>query len=952
VSFTRKRCAVLVGLLLFLSVSLPALDPSLAVSQYARKHWQVEDGLPQNYVTSLTEDADGLLMVGTSGGVARFDGIDFQPIVLDEQTGISREWINGVAVDGAGRLWMASRDAGLYLHKDGVSRQVLNSDITLASLVGFPDGSVAAIGAGVWFFENETPVRIADGGAGDLSWESLLLLPDGRRLACHPSGVHVYEGRNRSLVFPTSPSTGRPLSLHRGASGRVYVGTTSGLIVLNVAAPSKFQQVMGVGGPVVSVVEDRDGQIWAATWGNGLYRVWNSRVEQITDPLDLPDTFIHTLYEDREGSLWIGTRTGLSRWRSSSIVPYGPREGLGAQFLSVVAGDGVDGLWIGSWRTGLHHLRAGSFTKLDLGDQESTTLISVVAVAPDGSLWYADWQKLNHSRNGKVHSFLPEQLGHTSRVLAILFDRKGRMWLGHVDGVDVYESADITAPYSRKVQAHHVRCLLEARDGSVWVGTRTGLIRIVNGKEEYLSGLPHPDVTALHQDRHGRIWVATRGNGLALVEGETLRVFDQRHGLPALPVFAMQHDADGDLWFSSPAGLFSIRGNQLDALASGTTQQVNPTSYGAEDGLRTVEFQNAGFPTSWKDQNGSLWFASVQGLVEVRPRQLHSLPPPSVIIREVRSHNRSNEVSFTTNRLANASSMQFRYRVDDLQQDWISLGGQRVLRLDNLQAGRHYVRLAARELGGEWGPEASFWIEQPPRWFETWWFRLLLALTLAGLLWGAYRWRMLIVKSRYAAILTERSRIAREWHDTLLAGFSAISWQLDATSKLVHQQPEAASQSIELARNMVKHYRAEARRVIWDLREDQSDFANLAEAIQAASDALTRDTPAKVFVATEGELPDLPSELRLNLLRIAQEAMGNAIHHASPSRVDVRLQATGDAIELTVIDDGCGFDPGGIHPGHFGMAIMKERAEKFGGHVVVDSKLGGGTAVRAWVPWK
>lgn len=940
----------IVCLLLWCAAALHALDPSLAVSQYARKHWQVEDGLPQNYVTSITQEPGGLLVVGTSGGVARFDGLRFEPIVLEEETGISREWITALAVDHAGNLWIASRDAGLYLHKEGRTQRPRGSSPRLDSMAVLRDGSIAGIGWGTWRIRDEEPRGTGEDKSVDLSWEALLELPDGRMLMCTSAGVFAYRGEARELLLPSGAALGATLSLHRGGSGAVYLGTTTGLFLLDISDTLRARRVEGVKGSVVSIVEDRDGQIWAATWGDGLYRVRSGKAEQITSDRELPDDFVHTLHEDEEGSLWIGTRAGLSRWKSGPIVPYGPPEGLGAQFLSVVAGDGKDGLWVGSWRSGMHQMRKEHFTRYSLGSEEATTLIASIAVAPDGSLWYADWRKLNHATERGVLSYWPQTLGHRSRAEAILFDRQGRMWVGEAGGVHVYAGADISAPEKTWMRDHHVRCLLEARDGAVWVGTKQGLARIAEGAETQLKGLPHPDVAALHQDGNGRIWAATRVNGIVLIDGDTPRAFDQRHGLPALPVYSIQDDLDGNLWLSSPSGLFSIASEELDALVSGAGSEVNPVPYSDEDGLRTVEFQNVGFPATWRDARGSLWFASVQGLVEVRPRQVRALPPPVVRITGTHSRDRANEVRFTSNRLGSAGRVRFRYRVEGLQEEWILLASQRVLRLDSLPAGKHHVLLAAREEGGAWGPAASLWIVQPPRWFETWWFYAACVLLLLGLVLLVYRWRLSLVRARYALVTEERNRIGREWHDTLLAGFSAISWQLDAALKSLGDRSEPARDAIQIAGDMVRHYRTEARRVIWDLRHSAPEQESLPQAIERTLAEMAFGPELRTEVIAEGSPGKMDPELAQSVLRICQEAALNAARHAAAKHLRIHLDFNGSQLKASVSDDGKGFDPACIARGHFGLAIMRERATRYGGTLDVESAPGEGTVIRATLP--
>jgi|GEM_PF-2353528 len=936
--------------LLLLTLPVIALDPTRAVTQYARKHWQVEDGLPQNYVTSIIQERSGLLVVGTSGGVARFDGLRFQPIILDEASGISREWITSLAEDAANNLWISSRDTGIYLQQGGRTRPLPSPEVRFDSAIVRQDNTIAGMGPGLWSVRNGTLQQLQQDHAVDLSWNSLLELPDGRLLVCTSKGLYVYRGDRRQLWLETDQTHGTPISLHRGHSGRVYLGTTKGIYEIDTSFQGRASAIPGVNGSVVSIVEDRDGQVWAATWGNGLYRVNNGKVEQITDTEILPDRFVHALHEDTEGSLWIGTRVGLSRWKSGPIVPYGPPEGLSANYLSVVAGDGKQGLWIGSWRSGTHHYSQGGFAPQDIGSDEGTTLIRSIAPAPDGSLWCAEWYRLTHLSAKERTSYDAEQLGHSSNVEAILFDRSQRMWLATSKGLYVYDQPSVESRRTDLLPNQRVRTLLEDRKGRMWVGSMEGLSRIDDGHVVEIQGLPQPMITALFEDSRGRVWATTRVNGLVWIDGDTPRVFDQRHGLPALPIYAMQEDNFGIFWLTSPAGLFSVSMAALDALLAGERTRLDSVVYGPEDGLRTIEFQNVGFPNSSKDTAGDLWFASVNGLVRVRPQPPRQEPPPKVLLLEHRSQGRSNELRFTADQLGSTVRTQFRYQVENLYKEWIVLGGERSLRLDSLPAGRHHVRIAARQQGGAWGDPISLWITQPPRWFETWWFYTLCLLFAAAVVFAVYRWRMRSLRARYALVTEERNRIGREWHDTLLAGFSAISWQLDAALKSLGDRSEPTSDAIRIAGDMLRHYRTEARRVIWDLRRSTPEQENLPQAIERTLSEMALSSDLKTEIRSEGKATALDPELAQSVLRICQEAVLNAARHADPRNLRIHLAFTGAQLEASVTDDGKGFDPLHVERGHFGLAIMRERASRWGGKVEVLSERGKGTTVRATLP--
>lgn len=936
---------------LLLTQAVPALDPAFTLSQYAKRNWHVEHGLPQNYVTSIAQEADGRLIVGTSGGAARFDGIQFTPIVLDERSGISREWINAVEALPDGTLWIMTRDAGTYGNRLGKSSAVPPPPPNFTSSVLLRDGSLVASGSGTWRAERGGFQKLSGYGGGDLSWESILELPNGRLLLCDASGLYVIDAERTRLIRATDAVTGRPLSLAGGRGGAVYLGTTVGLFRLTLVPELTLRRVQGVEGPVVSVVEDRDALVWAATWGRGLFRVASKGVSRWGRENGLTDDFVHSLFEDREGSLWIGTRSGLSRWRSGPIVPYGPEEGLDAQFLSTVTGNRQNGILVGSWRSGVHRLKDGRFAAVPLGFPVETTLIRAMAFAPNGDLWFSDWAALHHESPHGHTVYRGAQLGHDPSAHAILFGRNGSLWLGGLDGLYAYTEPDLPAHPPIRWSDRQIHCLLEARDGTIWAGTGQGLLAIRNGAMREISGLPHPSVSALWEDSGGRVWAATRANGILRVEGERAIVFDRRQGLPELPVYGIVEDRSRRLWLSSPAGLFAVSLAALDAVASGARKALEPLAFDADDGLRSIEFQNVGSPSVWRDDDGHLWFTTVRGLVEVRPEALHAAPPPRILTSTVQSIGRTHEIAFTTGQLYHADRAEFRYRVEGLQTGWIPLGTQRTLRLDTLPAGEHRIDIAARMPGSDWGIPALVRIAQPPRWFETWWFYAANGFLLAALLWAVYRWRVARVRSRYALVAEERNRLGREWHDTLLAGFAAITWQLDAASKaLPSAGAEATRDAIGTAKDMLRYYRNEARRVIWDLRHNSPEQESLPSALERTLRELLREGRPQYRVTLEGDPSVIPAELAHGLLRICQEAALNASRHAEANSISVHLAVSPTRVEARVSDDGRGFDPAAVPDGHFGLAIMKERAARFGGRLRVESAPGAGTTIHAEFP--
>jgi signal transduction histidine kinase len=256
--------------------------------------------------------------------------------------------------------------------------------------------------------------------------------------------------------------------------------------------------------------------------------------------------------------------------------------------------------------------------------------------------------------------------------------------------------------------------------------------------------------------------------------------------------------------------------------------------------------------------------------------------------------------------------------------------------------------------GGEWStPAAVIEVDQLPMFYQRSSFLLLMALACGGILAAIFLWRVHVIRSRYALIAAERTRIAREWHDTLVAGFSAISWQLEETLSQIRTVPDSAVETIKLALKMVHHYRAEARSVIWDLREKRDESETLGDAIAAVLGRVAGGSGIQSTVEVAGTFGRLPQDLERNLLRICHEAGSNAKQHGRATHIVVSLAYRKDSLCLRVEDDGQGFEPRtavDTARGHFGMAVMRERAERFGGELHVVSRPGNGTIVEALIP--
>jgi signal transduction histidine kinase len=310
------------------------------------------------------------------------------------------------------------------------------------------------------------------------------------------------------------------------------------------------------------------------------------------------------------------------------------------------------------------------------------------------------------------------------------------------------------------------------------------------------------------------------------------------------------------------------------------------------------------------------------------------------------------QVRYTAVHLSAPDRVEYWYKLEGLDADWVRAGSRRPVDYNSLPHGSYRFVVLAEALGAP-PAEDSYAFVVLPHYYETAWFRLAALGLLGGLVWLAFRMRLRQIGSRFQLVLEERARLAREIHDTLAQGFVGISSQLDAVSMAMPEDETPARQYLQMARRMARHSLTEARRSMMDLRASVLQDVDLAAALESGARVWTAGQPVEVSVEVDGDRRPLPQETEQQLLRIAQEAVANVIKHARASRIEIRLQREPKRLRLRIVDNGCGFeerDAFAAHGGHFGLIGMRERAERLGGELRLSSQPGHGTEVEVSVP--
>ena len=586
----------------------------------------------------------------------------------------------------------------------------------------------------------------------------------------------------------------------------------------------------------------------------------------------------------------------------------------------------------------------------------------------------------------------PSSLSNNA-VGKLFIDHTGKMWLATWDGFDCFDpNTGRFAVYKRDWQSRTESYydIAEDQKGGLWLGGTSGLQHFDPATREFRAyehnlndprSLSDNRVTSVHIDRSGTVWAATQ-NGLDKLDRDS-GMFTQyyvKDGLPSNRVHCILEDERGDLWMSTNKGL-----SRLDSVTK------TFKNYSASDGLPGMDL--TGWLTCFRSPTGEMFFGGFSGATAFYPDRVVDIPyVPPIVFTDFRLSGHSVEVGpgsplkksinyaenltlthtqntfsleFAALDYSNLSSNRYRYRLDGLDSQWNEApADQRVVNYTALPAGKYtfHVEMATGQSG--WSASgATLHIEVLPPWWGTWWFRTTCAALIVLIGFAAYSYRMHQIAQQFEMRLeervSERTRIARELHDTLLQSLHGLLLRFQAARNMLPRRLEEAMESLDGAIMRTEQAIAESRDTIKDLRSERIAPADLAELLTETGRELesagdSNGNPPVFRVTVEGQRQALAPALQEEVYRIARELLRNAFRHACAQRIEAEIRYDSHLLRVRIRDDGKGMDPRvlreGGHPGHWGLPGVRERAQRVGAKVDFWSEAEVGTEVQLTVP--
>jgi signal transduction histidine kinase/ligand-binding sensor domain-containing protein len=985
-----------------LAGSVYALDPNKRLTQYSHTSWRIQDGSAPAGIEAIAQTSDGYLWFSSdSQGVYRFDGVRFLPWTL-ASNGKTINKIVSVYGDHAGGLWALGEREIAHL-KGGV----VTSHFDLDGLQQFqqisedPDGSL-------WIVRGRTAVsdaplcRITDRAVKCFGKSDGVpispadsLLADGKGgfwLGGQTALVHWHDGvleMYRIEALKSNAGQNGIASMAHGPDGSLWVGIQAeghglGLGQLKEGAVKPFVTPTFDGSKVVvsAMIFDHDGNLWVGTAGKGIFRIHGNVVDHYQQTDGLSGDGVLALFEDREGIVWTVTSNGIDSFRDPSVTTFSAREGLRTDAAAGVLASRDGTIWVANAGS-LDQIKDGTVSSIRTGSGLPGHQVTSLLEDRAGNMWVGVDDGLYRFKSGHFRR-LPEP-NHQSlgMVVGMTEDNDGNIWaeclsnprkLVRIRDFRVREEF----PASQIPPGHS---LASDPHGGIWIATKKGDIALFqNGVFETkfpLNPGGDPSNRQIMSKADGSVIAGSEDGLVEWRQGKVHRM-TTKNGLPCNSVTSFIEDKENRWWLHTGCGVVQFPDSELERWLANPEAIVQTRVYDVLDGARPTG--GPSFNAAAYSSDGRVWFATGFVVEMVDPSRLSQKALPAQVYIEslvadrkefkatpnlkIPPNPRDLQIDYTSPTFSIPQKVNFRYRLDGYDRDWKDAGTRRQAFYTDLPPGGYSFRVIACNSDGVWNDSAAkldFYVA--PAYYQTNWFRVLCATVFLALLWAAYQLRARHLHKQFEMTLEarvgERTRIARDLHDTLLQSFHGLVFRFQAARNMLPNRPEEATQALDTALIRAEQALDESRHSIQGLRpglsaENDLDQMLITTGQELASSNHAEDGSPRFEVIVEGERRGLSPIIQDEISRIARELLRNAFRHAHAHEIEVEMRYQNDVFRLIVRDDGKGIDPkilqDGGRPGHWGLPGVQERARGIGARLEFLSEAGAGTEIRLTLP--
>lgn len=771
-----KRCVLQVAAIILFSLILSSLTVARGktLNQLAQNVVPLDPALENAAVTDLVQTRDGFVWIATEAGLARFDGVQFEVFNV-----FASDRITALCEGADGTLWIGALGGGVVAYRDGqfipayTSKNGLLTDVVRAiykdskGALWIATDSDGARQGGLNLLRDGkiTHITVADGLPTAHIW-SIYEGSGGLWLGTYGAGLVKYlNGKFTTFTTADGLPGDDVRSICEDSGGTLWIGTHDG--GLASYQNGSFKRYGGLSSNLILKLIAKDDALWIGTANGGLNRFSKGRFESLNSTDGLPSDTVGALVFDGEGNLWLGAIGALCALRDGHFTTYTTREGLPFDIVCPLTPARQGGLWIGTFGGGLSRYHNGVFSNYTEKDGLASSQINSLLEDREGRLWIGTYDAGLLSFDGKRFTRYKEISSKT--IKALYQDREGTIWIG-TDGDGLYRFRDGKFQhFVDGLASKIVIAIVEDGQGGVWLGTDGGGLSHLDSKGmtnfTTENGIANNRVWSLYREENGLLWIGT-DSGLTLMRGGKFFTFSRRQGLAGLSVNQILDDQLGNLWISSPKGVYRLAKRDLLDCADGRLQSVTSVAYGRADGMKSEQCTRWFQPAGCRTDDGRLWFPTVKGISTIHPattKQASKAPKcyvTSVLIdgnpisaEQTQTGRERFEFRYTCPSFTEPEKMIFRYKIDGFDVVWQEAGKKRSAFYTNLPPGEYVFKVIARNSDGVWSEIGS---SRPFRLLAPWWKT-----------WQAYALYLIVSITIVGSIVWVRLRSLKRWNESL-----------------------------------------------------------------------------------------------------------------------------------------------------------------------------------------
>ncbi|MCU0426385.1 MAG: hypothetical protein MUF71_12245 [Candidatus Kapabacteria bacterium] len=719
-----------------------------------------------NGIFGVFEDSKRNLWVGTQeSGVLKYANGEFTAITSAD--GLSDNFVRSISQDAKGRVWFGT-NKGLDVWENGKLTPAKRLPTPITDLVNVVKGTKKGT---VWTGTNNDGVyALSDAGLEHFSVKEGLSSQTVFSVYESPENGDIWIGTGAGVCiikqtsdgkctitrFDSAGTTTAVNAIYGDKQGNIWIGADGGLKCFDKTTLRTLVKKDGLSDDrITAITQDVEGSIWAGTYYGGLNRLKRGKFSTFTEQEGLLGNIVYAVIPAKDGSIWLGMIGGVQRWQNGVFTNFTKDNGLAANAVRTLCEASDGAIWAGQYG-GLTKIIGGRAVKTYVEkDGLVGKMVRRVIESRDGALWIGTTSGLNKFQNGVFTAFTTQNGLTNKSVISLMEDHNGMIWIGtDGGGVNILnpQTGAITVLNAKNgVASNIILSITEdaekiAQLSTVWLSTARGLTRVrtVNGKQEIASiavtnGLPGEAIGQTLQDNRGEMWLTSQYGILRVPKARLHAVFD------------------------------SVA---LDT-AHRARYQIGGILYGRSDGMKTDKCNVPSVAQKFPD--GVMFFLTTKGLVIIDPENIPSnpLPPPVVVTTllvdtsatkqpregtqyvEVPHDCRKFEFQYTALSFLFPEKVLFKYRLDGFDTEWTEAGTRRTAYYTNLEPGTYSFRVIACNNDGVWNDSgAAITLVVRPPWWETWWFRVLQILFFVVLLGISFAMNRYSTQTRLATVIT------------------------------------------------------------------------------------------------------------------------------------------------------------------------------------------------------